>query len=137
MTKEQIQGINSWKQEDAPEFRAFVYTGTGAVSAHGANSLTLNTSWYQYPVEVATPRLRPRRQGGKPEASTTWLADTLAGMNLAPRSSADPISTTSHGLTVIKGGAVSLNVPEHVVVPFTSRGSDESPDNVLKHFEHI
>ncbi|KAJ7826561.1 hypothetical protein B0H14DRAFT_2595728 [Mycena olivaceomarginata] len=70
------------------------------------------------------------KKAGRKAGSVNDLADTLAGMNLAPCSSADPISTTSHGLTVIKGGAVSLNVPEHVVVPFTSRGIAEDLKDV-------
>jgi hypothetical protein len=49
------------------------------------------------------------KKAGRKTGNVNDLADTLAGMNLAPRSSADPISTTSHGLTVVKGGAVVQN----------------------------
>jgi hypothetical protein len=49
------------------------------------------------------------KKAGRKAGSVNNLADTLAEMNLVPRSSADPISTPSHGLTVIKGGAVVQN----------------------------
>ncbi|KAJ7888134.1 hypothetical protein B0H14DRAFT_2562505 [Mycena olivaceomarginata] len=137
MSKEQIQGIprsTVGSRRTLPNFELCVYR-------HGGNK----RPWRQFfnIKHVLVPissrgghtEVAPKKAGRK-AGSVNDLADTLAGMNLAPCSSADPISTTSHGLTVIKGGAVSLNVPEHVVVPFTSRGSDESldSDNLLKTF---
>ncbi|KAJ7751179.1 hypothetical protein B0H14DRAFT_2636092 [Mycena olivaceomarginata] len=139
MSKEQIQGetyaLTNRYQDQQLEAGGHSRISSFCVYRHGGNK----RPWRQFfnIKHVLVPissrgghtEVAPKKAGRKAR-SINDLADTLAGMNLAPCSSADPISTTSHGLTVIKGGAVSLNVPEHVVVPFTSRGIAEDLKDV-------
>jgi hypothetical protein len=72
----------------------------------------------RFEVDACIPTSAQPKKAGRKVGNVNDLADTLAGINLAPRSSADPISTTSHGLTVVKGGAV---VPHSSILELTTR----------------
>lgn len=73
----------------------------------------------RFEVDACIPTAaKPSAARGK-VASIDDLADSLAGIKIASRSSASaPVSTSSHGLNVIEGGAI---VPHSSIVELTTR----------------
>ncbi|KAF7357280.1 hypothetical protein MSAN_01323400 [Mycena sanguinolenta] len=96
-------GFNFEKASTDPALGCEESTGHHRIVKYDLNGLKMVV---RFEVDACIPTSAAKASTTRKVQSIDDLANDLAGISLARRSSADPTPTSSHGLTVINGGAV-------------------------------